>query len=174
MSKEGNEQTAPHDDDSSPETEWPSVPFAYDFVIPSYQWVLTRFEAVDSRIQTLQAFIATTTLGVPAIATTMFKTIKFTSCWFLGAIGLAGVAIIIGLIGRSWGRITLANPRVLYEQWLHKPVWEFKKDMLYFAGQHFEKSSDFVNTKSRLVTVMSVLFFLETLLLFVWIAFARS
>lgn len=169
MSDKANAQEEPTGKDA-----YPGVEFAYDFVIPSYEWILTRFEAVDSRIQTLQAFIATVTLGIPAISHRMYSKISFTSCWFVSAMALAVAAVVIGLIGRSWGAITLASPKMLYEHWLHKSSWDFKKDMVFFAGQHFEKSSNFVNRKSRLVTVMSVLFFVETLLLFVWIVAARS
>jgi len=153
---------------------WPGVKLAYDFVLPSYQLAITRFEAADSRIQTLQAFIVTVTLGLPTIATLIFKNIPFTSRWFIMACGLAVTAVVIGVIGRSWGGITLVHPQILYEKWLHKQEWEFRKDMLYFAAEHFEQNAALVNRKGLLVTIMTILFLLEAGLLFAWIISARG
>jgi hypothetical protein len=36
------------------ESKYPGIKCAYDFVFPSYQWMLARLEGADSRIQTLQ------------------------------------------------------------------------------------------------------------------------
>jgi hypothetical protein len=160
--------------ESDPEATWPGVKLAYDFVLPSYQWAITRFEAVDSRIQTLQAFIVTVTLGLPTIATLIFKNISFTSWCFMIACGLAITAVVIGLVGRSWGGITLVHPQILYEKWLHRQEWEFRKDMLYFAAEHFEENTHLVNRKGRLVTIMTILFLIEAGMLFVWIISARG
>ena len=147
--------------ESDPQATWPGVKLAYDFVLPSYQWAITRFEAVDSRIQTLQAFIVTVTLGLPTIATFIVKNIQFTSWWFIMACILAMTAVVIGVIGRSWGGITLVHPNILYEKWLHREEWEFQKDMLYFAAEHFEENASLVNWKGRLITIMTILFLLE-------------
>ena len=51
-----------------PETKWPGVNVAFEFVLPSYQWMLARFEAADTRIQTMTVFAATVMLGVPVLA----------------------------------------------------------------------------------------------------------
>ncbi|MGH8066883.1 MAG: hypothetical protein ACRERE_16925 [Candidatus Entotheonellia bacterium] len=159
--------------ESDPQTTWPGVKLAYDFVLPSYQWAITRFEAVDSRIQTLQAFIVTVILRLPTLATLIFRNIPFTSWWFIMACSLAMIAIMIGVIGRSWGGITLVHPQVLYEKWLHRQEWECRKDMVYFAAEHFEQNSNLVNRKGRLVTIMTILFLVEAGLLFVWVISAR-
>ena len=65
------------------ETTPPAVLLAYEFVIPSYQWVIQRLDAVDLRIQTLQAFSATVTLAAPILAATVVKNIDLQSPWFI-------------------------------------------------------------------------------------------
>jgi hypothetical protein len=77
------------------------------------------------------------------------------------ACSLAMIAIMIGVIGRSWGGITLVHPQVLYEKWLHRQEWEFRKDMVYFAAEHFEQNFNLVNRKGRLVTIMTLFFALK-------------
>ena len=149
--------------------EWPGVDLAFGFVIPSYQWIITRFEAVDSRIQTLQAFIATMTFAFPAIATTLSESIQFRSPWFVAALVVAAIAVVCGVIGRSWGGIVVCSPETLYEKWLGKSEWTFKKDMVYFAGQHFAANTRLINIKGRIVVGMTILFLCETGLLLRWI-----
>jgi len=39
----------------SPGDKWPSVIYAYDFVLPSYQWMTSRVEATVTRIQGLMS-----------------------------------------------------------------------------------------------------------------------
>jgi hypothetical protein len=47
------------------EEEWPGVRAAYDFVIPSYALLISRFEAADTRLTTLLTLTASLTLGGP-------------------------------------------------------------------------------------------------------------
>src|SRR4051812_36036870 len=124
--------------------KWPGTDDAYTFVLPSYQWMLTRLEAADSRIQALQTFVLTVTTAIPAIVTTASGPngqAKLTSQWFFYAMLAAGVAIVIGVIGRMSGSIMLIDPSLLHtKEWLSLESDAFKRDMIYFAGQHYERN----------------------------------
>jgi hypothetical protein len=158
----------------SPEQKWPAVEEAYAFVLPSYQWAITRLESVDSRIQTLQAFILTVSTAVPAFVTTTLGKASLSSRWLVSALVIAGAAVLIGLVGRATGGIRVASPESLYTgKWLKKAVWEFKKDILYFAGKDFEANRKLVNWKGNLVTAMTWLFVVEVVLILMWILSAQ-
>ena len=62
--------------------KWPGVDAAFTFVVPSYQWMLTRFEAVDSRLQALQIVVLTVTTGAPTVAKAISGSLEMRSlCW---------------------------------------------------------------------------------------------
>ena len=149
---------------------YPGVNCAYDFVLPSYQWMLARFEATSNRLQTLLGFATTVTLAVPAIATSIRKDVQFSSPWFLCAFVLFGLIMIIGLVARARGSLALANPKVLYQSYLYKTEWEFRKDAIYWASEHFETNASIIDSKAWLATVMTVLFVIETIMLLIWLA----
>ncbi len=49
------------------EQEWAGTKPAQAYILPSYQWMLSRIEAADSRIHTLLTFVATVTFAVPTL-----------------------------------------------------------------------------------------------------------
>jgi hypothetical protein len=113
--------------DDELKSKWPSIEYAYGLVLPSYQWMLSRFEAADSRIQTIQTFIVSVTFGFVAVLKAISSDLQFNSFLFLTAIGLALIALAVGSVGRSFGALMLADPTVFYERWLHKPSLNLKK-----------------------------------------------
>lgn len=151
------------------ETTWPAVHLAYDFVLPSYQWAQQRLDATDLRIQTLQAFAATVTLAAPILAATVVKDIDLQSAWFIAALALFVVTVVLGAVVRAYGRLELMSPKRLYDRWLGDSEWEFKKDAIYFAGKHFEANRSLINKKGLLADGMTVLFVVETALLLTWV-----
>ena len=48
--------------------DMPGLDVAYGFVQPSYQWALARFEAGNTRLQTMLTVIVSASLAVPAVA----------------------------------------------------------------------------------------------------------
>lgn len=70
----------------NPGDKWPSVIYAYDFVLPSYQWMTSRVEATVTRIQGLMTFAATVTLGFPVLGQTIDKEASFVSLPFIVAV----------------------------------------------------------------------------------------
>lgn len=151
------------------ETTWPGVNIAYDLVERSYKVMLERLEAVEGRIQGLQTLVVTFTLAVPIFSAGIARVTDFSSSRFIAALVAFIVAVICGVVGRAWGSVTLVNPKVIYEKWLHYPEWEFKKTALYWAGEHYEANALLVNRKGYFLTAMSALFVVEVLLLLSWL-----
>lgn len=158
------------DDDADPQSQWPSVGLAYDFVQPSYDWLLNRVNAAEGRIQTGLTFAASITLLVPVIAKTVFVDLDFGSLWLILAMITFIATVMLGAVSRFVGELTLVSPKKLYDEWLHYSEWEFKKNAIYFAGQHFEANRKLVRTKGTFVEIMTFLLLLEVLWFVIWVA----
>ncbi|MCK7579883.1 MAG: hypothetical protein MZV65_32100 [Chromatiales bacterium] len=50
------------------------------------------------------------------------------------------------------------TPEALFNHWLHKPVVEFKKDLIYFAARDFTHNTAVIQRKWWLVVAISVVF----------------
>jgi hypothetical protein len=149
--------------------DFPGVEPAQSFIIPSYQWMLSRIEAADARINTLLTFFATVTFSVPTVLKAVWPELPLNSGWFIAAAVVAVSIVLYGLHARTKGGICLPHPAEFYDKWLNKSKWTFQKDALYFAGQHFETNRVLVEWKAEAVNRMSGLFAVELLLLFLWI-----
>jgi hypothetical protein len=149
---------------------WPGVERAYDFVLPSYTLLVSRFEAADTRLTNVMTLASSLTLGIPLFAKSINPDLSFRSPWFVGAVVVFVIAIVIGFAGRVGGTLTLPDPAALYERWLEKPEWQFKKDAIYFAGQHFEANAKVIHAKNRVSLALASLLAVEFLLLVAWIA----
>ena len=156
-------------DGDAGQAKWPGVGPAQAFIVPSYQWMLARLEAADSRIQALIGFTGTFTLGVPVLARTVRPTIPLDSLCLHGALLAFLVIAILGIVVRARGALNLANPATLYERYLHLDEPTFQQRVLYWAGQHFEKNAKLVKRKSLAVTWMTTLFIVEAGLFALWL-----
>jgi hypothetical protein len=161
---------ADSDEEAQPsEATWPGVHRAYDFVGPSYALILQRLDAANSHLQTLQTFAASITLAAPILAASVVKDVDFRSPWFVSALSILSVVIVIGAVARVWGAVQLITPQMLYDQWLGYTEWEFKKNAVHWAGQHFKANSALVNNKALAAFGMTVLLLLEMGLLLGWV-----
>ena len=153
---------------------YPGVFTAYEFVIPSYGWMITRREAAENRIQSLQVFAATVSISIPGAAKVLVPTIQF-SDWRFVLAGLLYVSLMAaGLIARLRGGVVLANPRIHQEKWLHFSEWEFKKNSVFWAAEHFRINSIEIQGKSNVAVWMTATFLGELVLLLAWIATAQG
>ena len=153
------------------ESTWPSVGLAYEFVAPSYDWIQRRFDSIDRRIQTLLAFIATLTVGIPTLVLAVQEKVEVISWWFLLAVLFAILAMILGIAAKlilGFAGIKLLTPSSLYNEWLHLSECDFKKDILYWSGQHFGRNASVINWTGWLLTGMTILFALEVIFLLLW------
>jgi len=149
---------------------YPGVMQAYDFVIPSYGWMLTRMEAANGRIQSMQTFVASFTFAVPAVAKILNPNLSFVAARYLMAMVAFAVLMLIGLMAGTGSRIKLVNPNLLFETWLHYPEWEFKKNAIAWAGEHFQFNVDLLQSKANAAKWMTAFFLLELVFLLAWIA----
>jgi hypothetical protein len=160
--------------DSSTELKWPSVSAAYDFVIPSYTLLVSRFEAADTRLTNLLTFGATITLGAPIFAKAVQPAISFRSSWFILAMAAFLLSASIGLVARVCGALTLPNPMLFYQHSLHETDWAFRKNAIYFAGEHFGKNARAIRVKGTLALVAAASIIAEILSFVLWIAQASN
>lgn len=150
----------------NPET----VEAAFAFVLPSYQMMLSRYEAADGRLNSLLGTIATLTLAAPLIAKSINPEINFVSWWFLLAMAAFLVSLVVGIRARVSGFITLPSPRLLYERHLSDPLPEFRRRQIQLAGKHFHKNADAIRGKGNVAIALTVLLGCEIALLVAWIA----
>ena len=150
---------------------YPSVDLAYGLVPSSYQLLVSRFEAADNRITALLSVVMAVTMGVPLFAKSVVvaQTPTFDSPWFIAGLLAAVSAVTFGMIGRTAGSIPLVNPRIVYEEYLHKDHWTFKKDTIFRAGQHFEKNARAIALKGTYATVVMLAFLVEIGAFWAWL-----
>ena len=154
------------------ESQYPSVDLAYEFAKSSYDWMLNRYEAINSKIQGLLTLATAVTAAMPILAKALFNNVDFQSVWFYGVIVTYILLVTIGIYGLSMGRIKLVHPKNLYEKWLSDSAWEFKKNIIYFGGQDFEDNKKIIEAKSRLRNIMNILLLGELLTIIYWITAA--
>jgi hypothetical protein len=149
---------------------WPGVNAAYDFVLPSYQMLVGRFEAADNRLTALLTFASGITLGFPVFARSVNPSASFSSPWFIAGMLLFLCAAAFGVWGRATGAVTIPNPAVLFNENLHKNDWAFKKDQLFRAGQHFGANVSAIERKGAFGMVVTVAVLLEIIMFVTWLA----
>jgi hypothetical protein len=158
---------------ADPETEdlaakYPSVELAYPFAAGSYESALKRFDAVDGKIQSILSLGVTLSLPIPLAGNAL--QLSFLSFWFMAASLAFLGAVGLGIVARMTGRLVLPDPGQMYTHWLHFPTWEFKKNFIYFAGDHFKRNCDLIDRKAWISGIMSALFALEVVCLVFWVA----
>jgi hypothetical protein len=146
------------------------VEAAQAFIVPSYQWMLVRLEAADSRIHTLLTFVATVTFAVPTLGRAIRPDIPLESPPLFIALLIALSICGFGLYARTRGGVQLPHPQKFYDRWREKSKRQFDRDALYFAAQAFEDNRRLVEWKADAVNRMSGLFAVELLFFFVWIS----
>ena len=153
----------------SDEDRWPSVNRAYDFVIPSYQLLATRFEAADTRLTALLTLSSTVTIAAPIFAKNVRPDIRFASIFFVIGMAVFLIGAFIGIFGRVTGSLALPDPMVMYRESLHCSEWEFKKNQIYFAGEHFDHNVQSIRKKGNVAICVSVATVVEVLAFVTWI-----
>jgi len=154
-------------------TTYPSVDLAYDIAIDSYDVAVKRIEWIDGRLQALLTFAATVGGAVLSVVASR-GLLHFRSVWFYLAMISFTLATIIGFYARFTGTIRVLDPTLFYENWLHFSPWEFKKNLIFFAGEDFDWNIKLSKRNWDLSVVVLILFFLEVAFLVLWVARARA
>ena len=147
--------------------QFPSTNLAYEIAVSSYDGMAKRLDAIDGRIQTILAFAATTSALVPSIGAG--RGLSFSSPWFVVAMALIFLAILSGAYARLGGKVSVLDPKSLYDGWLHFSEPEFKIYLIEHAAKDFEANNALLTRRWRLAVLITVLFFLEAVLLAVWV-----
>ena len=150
--------------------QWPAVDSAYDFVMPSYQLLASRFEAADTRLTALLTLTSTLTLAVPIVAKSLQPNISFASPLFLFGMVIFLVGAITGIFGRVMGSLVLPDPGVIYQKSLGDSEWEFKKDQIYFAGENFKANAQTIRNKGNVSICITITLLLEIIVFVTWMA----
>jgi hypothetical protein len=150
-------------------SEYPAINLAYPFACDAYEWAAKRWDAMDSRIHTILGLGMSLTLAAPAV----FSVLKLNPCrdWLIAAACSFTLALGFGIYARQKGALTILNPRMLYQKWLHFSELEFKKNLIFFAGEHLDKNKNLLIIKDRLLMVVTVMFFLEAVCLVASVSF---
>jgi hypothetical protein len=151
--------------------QYPSVDLAYPIAVASYEVAAKRLDTVDGRLQTILAFIVTVSVAVPSVAGS--RGASFQSPWFFAALIVFLGAIATGTYARLVGMLRVLKPSQLYLDWLGDPEWEFKKNMIHFAGQDFDANLRLVNFKWKCSVAVTILFAAEAVCLAAWVAAAQ-
>ena len=153
-------------------SEWqderPGVDLAYGRIQSSYDWVLSRLNAVEGRIQALMVFSASFILTAPALVAATGSAITLASPVFLLAVGIATLNLIVGTVTRARGLIKLPGIYTDPREWLELSAYWFKFYAVEEATEHFEVNVRTVNGKGKVVIRMTILFLLETACLVIW------
>ena len=158
-------------EEKAPEDEWPSMVRAYDFVLPSYQWLLSRCEAADNRLSALLTVVTTAMFAFPVLARSIRPNAVLDTPVFFVGVGLLVLASVIGIWARIYGKLNLADPAFLFGA-THETDFEFRKNAVFFAGKHLGLNRDVVAVKHKAAAVMSGLLLLGTVVLVRWLSLA--
>ena len=141
---------------------------AYDLIPATYDWMMQRLNAMESRIQALIVLSAGFLLTGPALVAVAVESVTFDSLWFYLALATSIVNLITGAAMRIWGELKLPGPRRVDSGWLSLNAGEFKWSSLWWAEQHFNENARLLRWKGRSAVLMTGVFLLETLSLTVW------
>jgi len=160
---------SPLTEDEKNKRDYPSVDLAYDLAVQSYDSAHKRWEAADTRLQTLLTFTVTVELALPPLLHTNVPQTRFRSAWFIFAVVVYVLSTGIGVFLRFWKGLILLNPKHIYNKYLGYSEWEFKKNIIFWAGEDYEANHKMINLKVKSTIVMLILFLVGDLLLISWV-----
>jgi hypothetical protein len=149
------------------EEKFPSVKYAYELSLQSYDWAINTIASFTGWITTINLALITLVSSRFVQSATQYS--PFKSCLFYTAMELLFVTIIYAIIVKARGYLILITPKQLYNKSLRFSEWEFKRTVIENAKNHFERNKALVNRKSVHLTVITLLFFIEIILLVLWI-----
>jgi hypothetical protein len=124
---------------------------------------------LESRLQDMLTLITVITLGAPALARAVLPNVAIASGWSFGAALIYLLAMGIGIWGRAQGELRTIDPKALFDEWMDLPPETFQIEALRYAGEHLRENDLTVRRRHFALLVMSGLFAVETVLLFLWL-----
>lgn len=149
------------------EEQFKSVELAYPIALASFDVMQRRFEAFENRVQTTMTLLTTMTIAVPSFA--FSKGQSFHKFWFMTAITCFILAMALAIGARIFGKIKIINPKFIYDFYLSKDAYNFKKDIIYFAGECCDKNLKTLDIKTYFVMASILLVMVEAISLALWV-----
>lgn len=148
---------------------YPGIPTAYEIALKSYDWSFQRSDTVDNRISRFLTWATTITAGIIAIYFSYNKySAKYNYFFYIG-IGLYALIVIAAAVTEWITRVDILSPEKLYNDHLHQTEYEFKLDIIAYAGDAFKKNLRRTEIKGYILTAIIITFIIELLLLTLWL-----
>ncbi len=158
------------------EEDFPSIDDAYKLAMEFYAFAIQRADALDARIQSVMSFSSAVTFALPLAIHNL--SLDINSNWTLVLAALILIELGVYLAGRffvGWGKLEVLSPLKIYNQHLRKAPAEFKKDMIYYAGQSWDENNRKILTpRWRLTVTLSLVLATKVLLFFAWVFYHFS
>ena len=155
-------------EDSGAQDERPGVDLAYGLIENYYDRIVTRMNAVESRMQALMVFSASFLFTAPVLLATSADGITLDSPVFYLAGLLTLFNLIAGTATRAFGEMALLGLDKVRDEWLGLSEDDFKIEAIRWAATHSERNIQVVNRKGLAVIIMTGAFLLEVILLAYW------
>ena len=149
--------------------EYPGTDLAYDIAVASYSLAERRWDAVHQRIDVLLSFVTTVTVAAPIVAAAILEKPDFESPLLFAAGAVYLALVLVALVVRSTGSLRQLSPKRLYEGWLQLEEADFKRRMVYWAGEHADEARKQTYSKALAATLLVGLFAVEGALFLVWL-----
>ena len=150
-------------------SEYPGVDLAYDIAVQSYDLAERRWDGVNQRIDVFLSFVTTVTVAAPIVATAVLSNPDFRSPLLIAAGSVYLGLVVIALVVRSLGSLREISPKLLYDGWLHLDEDEFKRRLIFWAGQHADEARRKTYRKALAATFLAGLFVVEGALFLAWL-----
>ena len=124
------------------ENPYPSTEAAYELAIQTYSLAIQRADAMDARLQSVMSMASAIAFAIPLAARNMG--LCFDTPYFGVIVVLFVVEFVVYIVGRfcvGGGNLEGVDPKQLHEEYLHRPEAEFKRDMIWFAGETWERNN---------------------------------
>lgn len=154
--------------DVKPEEQWPAVALAYEFVRPSYDLMLRRFDVVEGRLRALLTLMATLTLGTPLFVRTVNAGASYASPFFIAAISAAAFILLLGAFASTFGWLGMPDPGKLHDSALQLSSFDFQRVVLRNASLDFDKNRARLERKARAADWMAGALIVEIALMTSW------
>ena len=157
----------------NPDEYYPSLNLAYEVSLLTYDWAIRRLQDVERRIDNLLIVGLSGTVALPIIAQATSEEpkslIEFATWPGILAILFFMAALFMGVVARQIGHVTLINPQRLYEGYIRKEQWDFRRHIIYYAGKTHITNAELIQTKSTYANWAAAFFGSEGLFGAIWI-----
>jgi uncharacterized integral membrane protein len=143
-----------------------AVNLAYPIALQSYETSQKRWDAIDTKIQTLIVLATTLTAAVPVV--TANRGLSFKSPLALLALASFVVGTVLAIYARQSGMLIILQPSVFYDKWLDLSEKQFKAELVFFAGEHCEKNLRAISRKARFSDFAALAYLVEIIFFASW------